>query len=1185
MWTPRRLLLLLLAFLAMAGIYAVYAYFLGWLDGLPLLPVSKLPDPSKPPLEFQRNDVSPTEQRLLEAFGPDAAECSSVYPTKLEFRNGDTSVVLAAGPFPLQPGAKTISLVPFSMAVFGKPKPEHLRQRGETVEIHTFHADKAILEFDRPISNAQDVSKAKLVRMELVSDPEDALPDPRRGMVHITNNQQSTDPNHLIVMRTPGPVFYRDAKALGVSDGGPDVWTDAAVEIVDRKNLPRGYGQPSPMTASEPRGGDYRDSQVVREILEGRRLPPPTLTGVGLKLYFEPETTTPTSQPPSRKGNGPSGLKRLELREKVLINLWVDEDTRLSADGRANSGARNPLNAAEPPAASSALVGSILEGHLAARLARKALLQIETLGPFSFDAVTNTARFDVIAQANPDVPNDVQVCRVLARGGQQNLYTQVLELEFTGAPGGDAAPGGKTSSASPTFRRLHAWTQDPRKFVTLTMSSVESGPSARPTPGGAASAAQAAEEDQLVAFAEDLVYDQAAEQTILTGAPLYLLRERHILTAGEPRPKRPGQLILQSGGNRPATATVLGPGRIELHDPAAKANTIHATWKTSLTHLQEKMNGRDVDLLTFTDEASFTDTQAGYQLKGNILKLWLQAAHPSSLRGTHESPGAPQPQRLQALGEVSAQSKELIIENADQVNVIIRDAPASAPLPSAPAGRSSTPAATDKTPAASSPPASRPSADPLTETPRPPLKVSARLVDAFVLRSPMPTIPQNTNKDPASPTRAGQVKYEIQTVRCEDQVIVHQPPQDPGKPRGLDIRGQTLDIKQSLAGSVLTVTGTEDKPGEVHYERLSIIGPNILLDQVHNRASVQGRGVLQMPSSSDLNGNPLNTAEDVKVFWRDGMDFAGATKNAEFRGKVVAMQGESWVTSHRMVVGFDRPIYFNQRRSADPGRMGHGASENPKIESVRCEPAPADLGEDGRRYARVWFNEIHRDPATRAVLKSQLVEAEELTLQAHPKSSEPLTTVQAHGQGFVRLWQPGQKDLASDGIKSPGRGNDPKAAQEMKLTVVKYSGRMNVEDRKIFQKAVFTDHIEVVHFPTEDPNTHFELHRLPPGSVILKCQETLTATNYRPPGGPVQQGMTAKGNAYIRTDEYEGWGEEIEYDGRLIILKGGKKSPARIMSRFKNTENSGREIKLDRLTNRYELVDGVSGQIAAPPKQ
>lgn len=1191
MWTPRRIGVLLITFVALAGTYAVYARALGWLDGLPLLPSAKLPkkDGKSVPPPQRSNDVSPTELRIIEAFGPSAAELSSAYPTKLEFRNGDSSIVLAAGPFPLEPGAKTIELVPFSLAVFGKAKPEHLRKPGEAIEINTFHADKAILEFDRPITTAQDLSKSKLVRLQMLSEPEEALPDPRKGKVHITNNQQSSDPNQMLVIRTPGPVFYRDSKTLAITDSGPDVWTDAAVEVVDRNNLPRIFGHPSPLTASEPRGSDFRESAVVAEILAARRLPPPTLTGLGLRLFFEQEKTG--EQAAAKKDSKPNlgGVRRVELGEKVLINLWVDADTSIASQP-GDTKSSSPLSSPSPPIAVSAVIGGLFDGRQAAKLNDKALLQIETLGPFVYDAATNIARFDVIAQANPDVPNDVQVSRVLARGGQQNLFSQVLEIEFANPPSGPSAtivptstftgpprPPAASANAGPTFKRLHAWTSTPGRFVTLTMSSTDAAAQPRPTPGGLAPSVN--EQDQLVAFGNDLVYDQPSDCSTLQGAPLYVLRDRNVLTAGDAKQKRIGTLVLQPGPDKKPTTTVHGPGRIELYDAAAKANTLHATWQTSLTHTKEANKNREVDLLIFTDDASFVDTQADYRLKGNVLKLWLEGAQPPG--ATKPASGSqPLPQRLQALGDVVAISRDLEIENADQLNVIFQDAPPAAAQPPAVLTVPGVPG----NPLAPMSPAS-PAPGTLPEKPKPPLKMTARLIDAFVVRTPQVPGTPAARGNPPKPGEGGALRYEFKNVRCEDRVIVHQDPAEADKPRGLDIIAQTLDVKQSRQGNEMMVTGPEDKPGEVHYEGMSILGPKVFIDQIHNRARVEGRGVLQMPSSSDLSGNQLSTAEDVKIFWRDSMDFTGATKNAEFRGKVSAMQGESWVTCHLMLVGFDRPIYFNQeQRSAQSVRPG--PKETAKIESIRCQPAPADGADDPRRAGRVWFNEVRRDPLTKTIVKSQLVEAEDLTLDSQTKLKEPQNKVKASGHGLVRLWQPGQKDYAPASSTNAATSTPAKTEQEMKLTIVKYAGRMVVEDKKVTQTATFHDQIEVVHLATDDPNIPVELHRLPFGAMILKCTDTLTATTYRPVVGQPTQSMVAQGNAYIRTDEYEGWGEEIEYDGRLIILKGGKNAPARITSRFKNTENSGREIKLDRLTNRYELVDGVSGQIATPtPKK
>ncbi|MFM8274865.1 MAG: hypothetical protein ACKODX_21385, partial [Gemmata sp.] len=392
--------------------------------------------------------------------------------------------------------------MPFSVAVFGKPKPAHLRQPGEVTEISTIHADKGTLEFDREIANAADMKKAKLVRLELVSasDFEDALPDPRRGIVHLTNNQRSADPNRFMVVRTVGPVFYRDPKAVvGTPDAnGPDLWTDAPVEIVDRQNLPRPIGSTAPATAAA-KGEESRAPGAVAAILSGQRLPPPTLTAVGLRVYLEPEP------PPGQKKKEPkpgaiSGVRRLEFLEQVLVNLWIDNARGLGgpADPRAaNPNAGGGLALIPPPPAIAAVTGNLGPAAYSACLANRALLQIDTRGPFTYDAAKGSARFDVMP-SDPNLPNDVQVTKLPAHAGASSMFSQVLELELNGGP-----TGGERPANTPPIKRLHAWTTAPGRYVTLTDQ------------------AEATE-----AHGQDFVYDQGASRTVLTGAPLYVIQRR-----------------------------------------------------------------------------------------------------------------------------------------------------------------------------------------------------------------------------------------------------------------------------------------------------------------------------------------------------------------------------------------------------------------------------------------------------------------------------------------------------------------------------------------------------------------------------------------------------------------------------------------------------------------------------------
>jgi hypothetical protein len=1215
-WTPRRVLLLLAGTLLFAGVYGVYAYALGWIDGLPQLPprmVERSDGEFRPP----HRDTPRAIQLLREAFGPGCEEeNTTTYANQFAYLNGDSVIVVATGRVPNPEGNK-LTLSPISVAVFGKPKPAHLRAPGEVAEVSTFHADKGVLEFDRPASGLTDMAKAKVVRLELVSEPEATTADKRRGLVHITNNQRSADPNQALVLRTPGPVFYRDPKAAGPKAAGPDVWTDAAVEVVDRQNLPRGYGQPAPQTAPS-RGKDLQEPGVVPDILAGRRLPPPTVTAVGMKVFLEDSATARANPPKAKTGSaGFSGVRRLELGEKVLLNLWVDARQSVIATPGAGEGTTgSPLGVRDEPAATAAVVGGLFTAAQSVRRLDRALLQVETLGPFAYDAERNVARFDVVPQAEPSVQDYVQVHRLPPRGGAQRLFSQVLEVEFHGPPTGGKPPGapapGVTASGSsgPSFKQLHAWTYTPGRLVAVS-----------------------SDEDRLNAFGVDLVHDQATNATSLKGTPLTAIRGNEpradgkaagesVLTAGAAG--RPATLTLTAtttntpaGPTRGTTAVIDGAGNMKLFDPNSGSQTVEATWATSLTSTKETIQQRTLDLLTFTGAAVFEDRKADFCMKGHVLQLWLDPAG--------QGGGQPLPHRVQALGDVSSHSADYDIERSDHLNVDFVEGvhrPPTRVVAAAPAPSATPSAAARPAPAAATPP---PKEEP---RPKPPLRLRARVINTTVERvalkdemqgldRPGTKMPGISPSDPISRPAAGGTKYQLRRASCEGgelvngrlAPLVHQDAADPAKhPRGIDIFGATLHLDQTPDGGVMTVTGEPGRAGEVHHEGMSVIGPKVVIDQLRNKLTVEGSGSLVMPAGSSLSGGepqkgppPAKGAAQlppppVIVHWRDEMRFEGALKSAEFIGRVKANQGESSVVCHTMQVLFDKPVLFNPARQAGPST---GPRSDAKIDRVMCYPAPGDAPDEPAGAHEVNYTEVVRDPTGR-LIKWQFLKGQTLELTARatdPSGKEPYQLVTSEGPGEVRIWQYGEKDVT----RTPGAAPPPKspaavatvrpkeAEGEMKLTVVKFAGRMVAKDKgRLYQEAVFFSlqqggaPIEVTHAPAADPGVTINPANPPPGTVRLTCAERLVVSTHRPDNAPAAQRMDAYGNVFIRSDEYDGWGETVNSDGRYVTLSAAGNALARITHRFNGTNNTGRRITYDRATGGFQ-VEGSSGATIQNP--
>lgn len=1129
--------MLVVGLFAFGAAYMGYAQIYGAIDGLPNLPPKYLEsvDSPLPPPTFNE---SPTIQRLKEAFGPNCAEIESNYPTRLELR--DQGIVFAAGrPDPIDNPSRFVRLAPFSMAQFGKPKP------GEVTEITTMHGDEAILELDRSIGNEREMlgGKAKIIGMELRAVPNTtARTDPRNGRVLITNNQQSTDPNKFFVFKTPGPVSYRtaDHPEVHANPNAPHIWTNAVVEIVNRENQPRpirGVGLPSvPLNAD-----DVLNGNVLADMTLGLHTPPPTITAEGMKIYLKPRDGAPVK--PGQKAAGFSGIREMVLQENVEFNLWSDGKSSFFAEQAPKPQAPVAPVAVDPSLAMLAAGGGIVDGAtVVKRLAEKSLVRIRTLGTFYYNWEKNTARFEVAAQADPLLPNNVEVTRLSPLGGRDHLISQLLEIEFNG-PIARSPNAAADKSKPPTgqFKNLRA-----------------TGPSVY----------LSAETEQMQAFGTALIHEtdpaKRLTRSTLRGSPLVAVRQGNRLVTGTAAtatvPATTGQLVIETVEPPPnsklakTTRTeVLGPGKVDLFDETTKTNTLTASWKQSLHQTRDMVGEKDCDLLTLVGDGRFTDPKTGFDLKADTLKLWLEPAPKTGAAGGANAEAA-KPARIQGIGHVEGQSEDSIIKNTDLFNAFFKDV--AKPIQQVANAKPAAPAAPALIPPPALPRASQflePVATVNREIPKKkPLELSARQIELQIARSTTP----GTAKEKAG------VRYEIDTARCEGRVIAHQDAAEPGKPNALHIVGDTLNVDHLSAGHAMKVLGTNEKLAFVQFEDTVITGPDVDINQPNNTVVVKGRGQLRMPSSTDLAGTPLGEKSEMLVDYHQGMTFKGELRTAEFIGQVQAVQlpperkantvakvpvnagpwQRSYVICHRLTVVFDRPVYFNQMKqsaNAPAGARDVAKKDDAKIERVLCEPQPEDVAEKGqaRPANYVYYADETIDRKTGKHLKAQRITAKFLDVQVQ----ESRTLIHATGPGETRTLQLGSKDAqpqpATPGVTTPPPAS--KSEEEMKLTVVRFAERLQIEDKKqIFSKAVFTSNVRVFHIPTDQLELDVQEHAAPARSMVLKCTETMTATSYsNKTGKEDRRTLEAVGDARVRTDDYDGVGHVVKYDGNLVILE------------------------------------------------
>ncbi len=1195
MLTPRRFLLFIASLGGFAVAYLAYSQALGTVDGLPALPKRYLTEASGQPV-IVNPPVPPTDVWLQKAFGDGAVEVTDTRHTyKTRFRKRDSGLAVACGGVDPN-GTKFVTVSPISVALFGRPSTQP--KPGEVQDISTFHADKAILEFAHPVGNLQELNdKATLVSIKLIADPdlETKVPDQRRGRIWITSNQKSADPADLLLVRTVGPVFYEvPPEGTPHDPEKAQVWTTASVEVFDRKTLPRPLHATAPLaitvpTAALPRPDDLRKQGAVADILHGLTLPPPTVVAEGLKLYLLPEKEN------KRGGVGYSGVRELRLVEKVQMNLWVEGGGGLPGGSTpAAPDAAPPPDPAvaervqNPPLALTAVVGGGFDGAaVAERLRRKSLLLVETPGPFRYDLEAAVATFDVAPHAPATGPNIVTVTRLAADDVADNLFCTHLRLDLTrpddtaDAPAKDAKnPLAESRDGGLTIRKLTA--TGPQVYISVAS-------------------------EQFTAQGTELTHEQDPKTkvttTTLVGAPVFADRGNSQLKAGDAATPGRVQIVSRDAPPGATTArqsavTVNGPGRVELFDRAENRRTGQASWGTRLVHEKVMLGDKELDRLTFEGGGTFADTDGDMRLTGDKLRLWLTekvATGPKPAGAQANRTPAVVPHSLVADGNVDAKSPDMMVRHTDKLTVWFRDIPppppepavAVAPLPVAPAPE---PRAVLPPGEAKLQPAPGPKPpEPAKAAPNP-IYLSARVVETWVTRYPLPPVPDQPAPPPGqarlqpagSPAGQNGLKYELERARCEDRVVVHQDPDptDPAKPKtGLDIVSAKLNLDQSRKGGLLTVTGDATDPAEVTFEDTVLIGPVVVIDQPNNAVHVTGRGKLKMLGGSDRpgGGDPDQPA-NLEVTWATEMRFQGAKSFAEFVGSVVAVQlalpdtpkpgaaapprrpagdrrplellpspkdrGEvspyvsrSTLLGHRLDITFDRPVYFNQTRRADRARPAGDdkSTGRPKLRSASVTTIPDDEVRQagGKPLKEVMFIEEVFDPANQnRYVRARVLRAVQIDFATRDNDQDLL----ASGPGELRLLEPPENAKPGDA--------------ETKLTVVAFNNRMVGRDKGgVYREAKFDGFSRVAQVPTDDLKFDVRWHALPKAASTLECDDLLTVSSAQPNKEvKATLRMTATGSAKFRNKDYQGFGGTITDDGDKIVFDGTPQRPAQLYS-------------------------------------
>ncbi len=849
-----------------------------------------------------------------------------------------------------------------------------------------------------------------------------------------------------------------------------------------------------------------------------------TARGMEMQLAVEAPPAAPGKPPRAGARDTITGVKWLELKSAVVMDLYVEGKAGFF-DTKAS-----PLGGGKPAEAKADAAKPAGYSHVRV---------LNPAGKFRYDVLKthDTVTFESPPRGSrAGSPSQVYVeRRTFNPDGVDQLFCGRLEMRLKKRDQKSPAARGAADGESPQVETIHATGPDGEVVMT-------------------------SQAENLDARGADFFHDVAKGITVLKGpSGIIINRSGSVLTGKDlelcKRPT-PAPVAGQPPPREAFDVKSNGPGRLEFKDPK-DGRLMKARWANSLTVVREG----EEDLITLQGDAEFNDVAGKQDLKADILKVWLDPEEPAKAQPAKavkdakdakaEAGGGRKPRHLEATGNVVVRGKDMNIHDTARLVLWFRDVPPPAALPGA------TPPAVAAKPAtgAAAPPS--PLAGPAIDVPggkdgpARPFDLSARSVEAKVLRSPL--------------------KNTVDLLTCEGAVVVRQ---DPAKPteKGTLVKGETLRMTAAPEGAfVLVVTGDL---AELHSDRMFIMGPEVTINQHTNTAWVIGDGAMRMDSATTFQGEKLAEPVPLEVHWRDRMVFNGTS--AEFQGDIQARQGQARLACQNMTTYFDRAVSL---------RHGGRAGQPAKVRYMICD-----------KQVRV-EEEVFKDGKT---VKKQRLEAGGLKVTALEPEEAPVKGVTAKSNGNAAVATgPGSFQVIDFGnagpldLGTPGKASAPapKGGTELRMTYVAFKDRMDANN--VAGMASFWGEVRVLHIPVKSFKDEVDLDKvlaqeLPERAMYMKCKRLKVLD--RPTDGKPNKQMQGDGQVSVLGRDFSATADSVSYNQAKdqIIFTGNETGPAQ-MKKFNRPGDPGETVTANKIiywrqTRRIEVVGGDGIRGASVPK-
>ncbi|MGL4549726.1 MAG: LptA/OstA family protein, partial [Gemmataceae bacterium] len=453
------------------------------------------------------------------------------------------------------------------------------------------------------------------------------------------------------------------------------------------------------------------------------------------------------------------------------------------------------------------------------------------------------------------------------------------------------------------------------------------------------------------------------------------------------------------------------------------------------------------------------------------------------------------PRHLEANRNVKAKSREMNISENNRLVVWFQDEPPAKLPPAEEPAPAPAKAAGPKPAAAPAAPGTPILGTPnVPGEPARPFDLKARSVQARVIR--------------------GSAKNTVDELFCEGAVVVTQAAAKPGE-RGTEVKGDTL--KMNAAADNCYVLDVVGDTAELHTQKISILGPQVVIDQARNMAWVVGDGAMTMESATNFQGDKLKDPVPLNVLWKDRMFFNGSS--AEFWGDIQATQDKARLACQQMEVTFDRVVQLR------PGGKGE---QTPRVRYMVCskDVEVAERVLKGAEFAKYQH-------LTGTGLTMQAIEPDDGVKVPGGKTTAG-NRVTTTGPGTFRVVEPGSAttfDPIGAAPKAAAKAAPSGKPDGLKMTFVAFHHLMDANSNT--GVASFYHNVRVLHLPVKSADAKVDLTavlatELPEGGLYLRS-DRLRVMDKATDGKPNKR-MVAEGAVRVQGRDFDASADVVMYD-------------------------------------------------------